>query len=383
MSESNIEDKRDKFNAAMKDFLVDILGTFPEYKDKMHPGVNDIIEGIASDNTKELYEYSKEIYPPRFFDLLYQNESIFTDKSIDTCFLPNIDFKELWVLDISEKTKDVIWKYLQLVSFSLINDTDNMKGFGDTSQLFEAIGETELKEKLHETIEKMSEIFDVSGSNNMFNTDASANTTDLPNPDDLHEHITGLMKGKLGRLASEITEETMSEFQDLSGVSSVGDVFSKLLKDPSRLMRMVKKLGDSLDSKIKSGEIKESELMEEAAEMMKNMKKMPGMDNMQGLFEQMGLGQMMGGKGGKINMNAMRGQLNQNIKTSKMKERMRAKLKKRREARGEQNKDSEIAMLQKQLDEARQANSALNTIIGGEPKKKKKKKKRRKQRNKK
>jgi hypothetical protein len=149
------------------------------------------------------------------------------------------------------------------------------------------------------------------------------------------------------------------------------------------LMRMVKKLGDSLDSKIKSGEIKESELMEEAAEMMKNMKKMPGMDNMQGLFEQMGLGQMMGGKGGKINMNAMRGQLNQNIKTSKTKERMREKLKKRQEARATQNVNSEIAMLQKQLEEARQANSELNTIIGGESKKKKKKKKRRKQRNKK
>ena len=384
MSESNTEDNRDKYIAAMKDFLVDIAGTFPEYKEKMHPGTIDIIEGnVSTNNVNELYEYSKEIYPPRFFDLLYQNESIFADKDINTRFLPNIDFKDLWVLDISEKTKDVIWKYLQLISFSLISDTNNMEGFGDTSKLFEAIDEAELKTKLHETIEKMSEIFDASGSSDMFNMDASSNMSDLPNPDDLHEHINGLMKGKLGRLASEITEETMSEFQDLSGVSSVGDVFSKLLKDPSRLMRMVKKLGDSLDSKIKSGEIKESELMEEAAEMMKNMKKMPGMDNMQGLFEKMGLGAMMGGKGGKVNMNAMRGQLNQNIKTSKMKERMREKLKKRRAAKEEQNKDSEIATLQKQLEEARRANSELNTIIGEETKKKKKKKKRRKQRNKK
>ena len=33
---------------------------------------------------------------------------------------------------------------------------------------------------------------------------------------------------------------------------------------------MVKKVGSKLDAKLKSGEIKESELMEEASEIMKN-----------------------------------------------------------------------------------------------------------------
>ena len=381
MSKSNIDESQQKFNNAIKDFATDIIGTFPEYADKMHIGIRDILEGITnSDKITELYEYSKKVYPPRFFDFLYQNESIYEDENIDTCFFPGIDFGELWVLNISDKTKDIIWKYLQLICFSLIGDTNNLKGFGDTSKLFEAIGEKELKEKLEETISNMSKLFDVSGSDNILNMDFSGNTSNLPNPEDIHEHINGLMKGKLGRLASEITEETMEEFKDLSGVSSVGDVFTKLFKNPGRLMRMVKKLGDSLDSKIKSGEIKESELMEEAAEMMKNMKKITGMDNMQGLFEKMGMGGMAGNS--KINMNAMRGQLNQNIKTAKMKERMREKLKKRQEARA-QDKDSQIAELEKQLAEAKNTNTQLETIIETDLKPKKKKKRRRKQRNKK
>jgi|TARA_B110000037_G_scaffold35932_1_gene43746 hypothetical protein len=380
MSESNTEKvSLQKFISAIKDFATDINGTFPEYQNKMHQGINEILEGkLESENITELYEYSKKVYPSRFFDFLYQNESMFADDNIDTCFLPNIDFKELWDLDISDKTKNTIWKYLQLICFSLINNADNLNGFGETSKLFEAIGESELKEKLAETISGMSDMFDLSGASNIFNMDNSGNSQDLPDPDDLHEHINGLMKGKLGRLASEITEETMGEFQDLSGVSSVGDVFTKLFKDPGRLMKMVKKLGDSLDSKIKSGEIKESELMEEAAEMMKNMKKMPGMDNMQGLFEKMGLG-AMGGGNSKVNMNAMRGQLNQNIKTSKMKERMREKLKKRQAAN---NKDSQIAELEKQLMEAKNTNTQLETIIGTKQNKKKKRRKR-KQKNKK
>ena len=34
------------------------------------------------------------------------------------------------------------------------------------------------------------------------------NMGDMPNPDELHQHISGLLDGKLGRLASEITENS-------------------------------------------------------------------------------------------------------------------------------------------------------------------------------
>merc|ERR1712127_1118227 len=148
----------------MKDFTKDIMGTFPEFRDTLHQGLIDILEDKEdSKEIQELYEYCKTVYPPRFFDLLYQNKSIFTDKEINTEFLPGIEFKNLWKLDISENTKEVIWKYLQLICFSLINDTDNLNNFGDTTKLFEAIGENELKEKLQGTISNMSKIFNSEG----------------------------------------------------------------------------------------------------------------------------------------------------------------------------------------------------------------------------
>ena len=52
---------------------------------------------------------------------------------------------------------------------------------------------------------------------------------------------------------------------------------------------MVKKVGSKLDSKLKSGEIKESELMQEASDLMEKMKNMPGMKNMDKILSQMGL----------------------------------------------------------------------------------------------
>ena len=87
-------------------------------------------------------------------------------------------------------------------------------------------------------------------------------------------------------------------------------------------MNMVKNIGSKIDEKIKSGEIKESELMEEGMELLNKMKNMPGMEDMQQMFSQMGIPGL--GKGAKINMGAMEAQLNRNMKNSKIKERMRA-----------------------------------------------------------
>jgi len=79
-----------------------------------------------------------------------------------------------------------------------------------------------------------------------------------------------------------------------------------------------------LDTRIKSGEIKESELMSEAADLMNRMKNMPGMDNIQSMLSKMGI-PGLGGKNAKVNVGAMEAQLNRNMKAAETKERMRAK----------------------------------------------------------
>jgi hypothetical protein len=107
----------------------------------------------------------------------------------------------------------------------------------------------------------------------------------------------------------------------MENVGDMKDIFQKLMKNPSKLMGLVKNVGDKLDSRIKSGEIKESELISEATEMMNKMKNMPGMGNIQAMLSKMGLG----GLGGKMNMAGMEAQLNKNMKMAKTKERMQAK----------------------------------------------------------
>lgn len=247
------------------------------------------------------------------------------DSEFDTEFLPHIHFKNLWQCEITQKTRETIWKYLQLILFSIVGTLNNKDAFGDTAKLFEAINEDEFKNKLEETLSHMQGLFDLSG-NFPQTTEGSEtggiNMENMPNAEDIHDHITGMLDGKLGQLAREIAEETASNLNlDMENVTDMKDVFQKLIKNPTKLMGLVKNVGDKLDSRIKSGEIKESELISEATEMMNKMKNMPGMENIQSMLSKMGLG----GFGGKVNTTAMESQLNKNMKMAQTKERIRAK----------------------------------------------------------
>ena len=79
---------------------------------------------------------------------MYQNTEIFEKDDINTEFLPGINFSELWKFDISDKTRETIWKYLQLILFSVIGNMSDGDSFKDTAKLFEAIDERFHKTKI-------------------------------------------------------------------------------------------------------------------------------------------------------------------------------------------------------------------------------------------
>jgi len=374
MSESNKKEVPEEFSKVMKDFVTDIMITFPEYipiinKWWKDPSTFDYIEEEEerinaiqqSEKTSIniLFSFCQKKYPVKFFEILYQNDDIFKeDSTADTEFLPHIHFKDLWQFDITEKTRETIWKYLQLILFSIINTIENKEAFGDSAKLFDAINEDDFKNKLEETLTKMQEIFNMNSSSEKKTGDdnendkngetesnfgANLNMGDLPNPNDLHDHITGMLDGKLGKLAKEIAEETAENLDlgiDMNGTTDMKDVFNKIVKNPGKLMGLVKNVGEKLDTRIKSGEIKESELIAEATDLMNKMKNMPGMDGIQEMLSKMGMSTSGLGKGGKVNYGAMEAELNKKMRIAKMKERMHAK--------SEMNKAAKEAQSQQQ-----------------------------------
>ena len=332
-----------EFNKMIKDFVNDLMITFPDkvsredfFTQEEGVGVSDATVSPA------IYTFCKEVYPKIFFDILYENEDIFSDKSIAVELLPGINFTELWHEDITEKTKSTIWKYLQLILFSIVTEINSEESFGDTAKLFEAINQDEFKQKIEETIAQMDSIFNSRGHPNNpddINDETGREvgnesggeggmeipTTNLPDAEELHDHINSMMDGKLGCLAKEIAEETANDLDiDIEDANSVDDVFKQLFKNPTKLMNLVKNVGSKLDNKIKSGTIKESELLEEASELVNKMKSMPGMNNFENMFSKMGMPGM--GKGTKVDMGAFNSHMQQNLRAARMRDRMRTKL---------------------------------------------------------
>ena len=362
----------EEFSKIIKDFYKDVLLVFPEIKDKLDDNIIEFLQDRHG--CQEIFDYCLKVYPERFFDILYKNNDIFQNEDINTCFLPDIEFKNLWKEDISDSTRKTIWKYLQLILFSVSSSIKNGKDFGNTEKLFEAIDEDEMKKKLEETMKEMGEMFsntmDEEGSENFMNPE------DLPNPDDLQDHLRGLMDGKLGRLAQDIANETAEDMDiDMEENADIGDVFQKLLKNPAKLMGLVKNIGAKLDGKLKSGEIKESELMQEAAELMEKMKSMPGMKNMNKIFSKMGVPM---GKNQKVSASAMQANLKKNMRNANQKERMLRKLEERRAqreqaAQREQNKpDINYKQMKFKADDG-EVEKSLRPIKKKKKKKKKKK----------
>ena len=328
---SEVQSIPEEFSKIIKDFVADMKTTFSEYSpfiDKWWKGA-DKFAHIPDESEREtafkksqessiqfLFKYCLKKYPPRFFDILNQTDSIFAeDSEVDTEFLPFIHFKNLWQDDISDSTRETIWKYLQLILFSVVGSLKNRDAFGDTAKMFDSINEDDFKSKLEESLEQIKGIFENK-------PDANGNEIPQPNAEHLHDHLSGMFTGKLGKLAKEIAEETAGEMNfDMDGATDVNGVFQNMFKNPGKLMGLVKNVGNKLESRMKSGDINESDLMKEASEMLNKMKNMPGMGNIQSMLSKMG----MNTNGAKVDLKGMEAQLNQAMKTEKMKERLRQK----------------------------------------------------------
>jgi len=288
------------FYKVMKDFIHDILTTFPELSANLTPEIQQIHSLDLEPRSVELdqsytvvYEHVLHEFPLRFFDILYEKAELFNEPRM---LLPGIDFKLLWNANITDKTKNIIWKYLKLIVLMILG------GEGDHSKLFDNVDMDDMKEKLNDTMKDIHDFFDKDS---------------IPDPEDMKDQLNSLMSGKIGSLAKEIAEESLGDINDPKTADSA---FKNMFSNPTQMVGLMQNIGDKIDKKIKSGDLKESELMEEAMDMLGKMKDMPGMKQFEQMFNKFG---------GKMDLNAVRSQLNSKLNQSKTKERLQAKLKKK------------------------------------------------------
>ena len=258
--------------------------------------------------------------------------------------------------------KKAIWKYLQLLLFTIIGEVKDKNDFGETMNMFKDIDETELQEKLKDTMSGITDFFKKMDDNEDSNSSEDCNSTEdstnektkstefehvfknsnnlddlkekmkeklkgMPNIKNLQEHLSSLFDGKIGQLAKEMAEEIADDFKDILGdengenINNTQDVLKKLMKDPKKISGLMKSVGGKLEAKMKSGEISKDELVKEAGDLMGKMKEMGGGKEFNDMFKNIAKNMGGLGKNARIDTNALKRTTERNCKIEKMKER--------------------------------------------------------------
>jgi len=304
METSKMNTMPTNFRSLMSDFTRDLTTTFPEYSIYWAKwGEEDVSEEVM----QGLFDYCKTVYPERFFDILYKNADMFKeDSGTNVYFLPKMSFRLLFNCDdISDKTRDVIWNYLQLILLTTVGELNDKDSFGETTKMFEGVDNDILRDKLKDTMENLTSLFEnmesgtegnatepttedsdepmKEGFKNMFeNMDEMkskfpfSKMKGMPDISKLQDHLQTLFDGKIGRLAKDLAEEVADDFKDILGgnpdnIENPQEILKNLVKNPSKMTNLMKTVSSKLDAKMKTGEVSRDDIMKEASEMMSKM----------------------------------------------------------------------------------------------------------------
>ena len=261
----------DNSKVLFKSFILDIVKVFPEYEKRLKKQYSNIFEedqecnDIISSFYENVEEISKELSENKF--------SVFED---DPILLNNVSFKLIWNSNISNETKNNIWRYLQ--TFCVYNINDKLgKGKGEVEDVLNSIKQ---KEKISDksTLNNMKLLKKLSESLNSnivleLLTKGEINETpkkEIPEENKNPMNIPGmngmediLENSSIGKIAKEVSEEL-----NIESMISNGDGIESLMNGDN-MMNIFK----SISQKIENND--GGNILEEAMNISKNMKDNP------------------------------------------------------------------------------------------------------------
>ena len=263
-------DFNDKTLTLFKGFINDILKVFPENAECINKNYSDILESddLIIDENDIIKEFLN-IIDNNSDNITNKNDDIFTD---DFYLIKEISMKTIWTSNISDKTKDNIWKYLQ--SFCLINININ-----SNDKLSEALSDIENKNKVSKKVANDLKNY------KKINEDFSAPSASVSNPSDVElEGFDNILNNtSIGKIAKEITEEL-----NIEGMAGDGGDMQQLF-NPENMM----KIFSSINAKVtNNADFNKEDLASEATNICGTMKDNPlfsqlmGMQNMFGNMQQ-------------------------------------------------------------------------------------------------
>jgi hypothetical protein len=268
------------FQTKYDEFADDLLGTFPEYTDKIRAA-------IALSEEERLKKFQEEVVIPEGDDFSRNPGTIFPGMKLED---------SVWKA-LSENTHKAIWEYLRLLSMCCFLES----GFGANSSK-----PGWMDDAMKDWKEKLSSV-DFDGLMGKFmnffkaGTDGS-DSSSSPGPASGFEGAfpklpEKFMKGHLARLAEEMVRDikpedlgltpAMIEECEKSPSRSFDLLIQLFTKNPDMIQGIVKKIGNRLQQKMQNGSIRPAEIAREAEELMKEFSANPEFVDMMGTMKSM------------------------------------------------------------------------------------------------
>jgi hypothetical protein len=213
-----------------------------------------------STSLKLLFSFMNKNYSPIILDILNKNEFLFSSSIF---LLPNIDFKIVWNKNVSDDIKYELWKHLQLISYTVIENMTDKKQLNN----FLKWVEQDLKHK-----DLFTHLFE-SCKNKM------ESNQDDKSPEKMLEQISELLNGKLGKLTMEIMDLLIAYLKE-EGISievqnpNIENIMKIIMQNQSKIMNIIEKLFVDIEKKMNEGDISKEDLFVELKNWIQKLSQM-------------------------------------------------------------------------------------------------------------
>jgi len=245
----------EKIQSLYSSFVDDIVRVFPEYKERLN----------VSETTNEMYQYFLKNLRTHIDPISERNMEWIQS---DPILINNVSFKMMFQSNISKKTKNTLWKYLQTFCVLMITMESEDK-MNDVIQKIEGHEKIKDKKTVHEM--KLLKKLNISIQEN--EVSEGEETEEIP--EEMQQMSQLFESTDIGRIAKQITEEI-----DIEGMIQEGGGGIEALMNP----QMMTQLFGSISSKMaeSSDSLDADKLMSEASTICESMKGNPMFESIMG-----------------------------------------------------------------------------------------------------
>lgn len=247
-------------------------------ENKFRETLNELVSELNSINI----DYCKDVKFDKdlitsFYKKCNELNTDFTDKneiifSKDNEIIKNIDFYKIWNNNLSQSNGEKIWKYLFTLYLYAFCFENNYKLVDIISEFKKSnLSDLNTIENNKKLIFVILDSFQTEKRNKKLEQkEISQKESDTPKLD--HP----IMKGEIGKLASEIAgeinpEEFKLDFNSENPNEIINNLFTGKIDKESPILNLVNTITNKIQNKVSNGQIDENALLNEAQGMLKNI----------------------------------------------------------------------------------------------------------------